>query len=132
MIEKHLDLLGPLLSKDLFQLNLPTFDPPKIVHSAEAMFHQIAKQIAEFEEQLDENEDVGAILVSGPCNATFHIVGLEYRGRDLIVFRGINEHKKAIQLLQHVAQINVLLTALPKESEKANRIGFMLLKEAEK
>jgi hypothetical protein len=126
---------GVRLPPELFQSLVPkalAFEPPKIVHPAEAMFHQLAKQIAEFEEQLDDTEEVGARLVSGPNNTTFHVTGVEYKGRELIVFHGLNEHGKTIRLLQHVAQINLLLTALPKETEKPRRIGFTMLKEAEK
>jgi hypothetical protein len=106
------------------------FEPPKINMPAEAMFHELAKQIADFEAQLDDSEEVGAVLVGGPNNTIFHISGLEHVGRDLIVFHGTNEHKKAVRLLQHVGQVNVLLTALPKIAERAHRIGFTMLKEA--
>jgi hypothetical protein len=44
------------------------------------------------------------------------------------VFHGINEHKKPVRLVQHVSQVNVLFTALPKEQENPRRIGFTLLK----
>jgi len=96
------------------------------------MFGRIAKQIAEFESQLDDNEDVGARLVTSSNNLTFHILNLEYREPDLIIFHGTNEHNKPLQLLQHVTQINILLTALPKELEKPRRIGFGLLGEVGK
>jgi hypothetical protein len=106
--------------------------PPRFVSPAESMFGRIAKQIAEFESQLDDNEDVGARLVTSSNNLTFHILNLEYREPDLIIFHGTNEHNKPLQLLQHVTQINILLTALPKELEKPRRIGFGLLGEVGK
>jgi Family of unknown function (DUF6173) len=103
--------------------------PPPPPNPAKRMYHQLAKQIAEFEAQLDASQEVGVSLVSGPDNKPFHIDDLEYMGSDLIVFHGTNEHKRPVRLVQHVSQVNVLLTALPKESNEPRRIGFTLLKE---
>jgi hypothetical protein len=116
------------ISEDVRSMLNP--EPFKFATTAEAMFHELAKQIADFEAQLDDSEEVGALVVGGPNGTALHISGLEYVGRDLIVFHGTNEHRKVVHLLQHVGQVNVLLTALPKVAEKAHRIGFTVLKEA--
>jgi hypothetical protein len=50
----------------------------------------------------------------------------------MLIFHGVNEHDKPVQLLQHVSQLNILLTALPKETEKPRRIGFGLVEKAGK
>ncbi len=106
--------------------------PPRPPSAAEAMYRRLVHQIAEFESQLDDDDEIGARLVSAPDSSVFHIVRLEFRNPELIVFHGSNEHGKPVQLLQHVTQLNVLLTALPKETEKPRRIGFRLQGELKK
>jgi hypothetical protein len=96
---------------------------------AETIFHFLAEEIADFEKQLSSDEEIGAVLVSGPNSTTFHITDLGFVGRNLIIFHGLNEHKKPVRLMQHVAQVSVLLTALPKVEQQARRIGYTLLKE---
>jgi hypothetical protein len=106
--------------------------PRRPPSAAESRFMRLAHQIARFEESLHDDEEIGARLVSAPNNSVFHVTNLEYRNPDLIIFHGTNEHNKPLQLIQHVTQLNVLLTALPKESETPRRIGFILLDEINK
>ena len=90
------------------------------------MFSNLVKQITEFESKLTENEEIGGRLVSAPGIGVFHINNVSYLLPDMIIFDGINEHQKPIQLIQHHSQLSVLLTALPKLTEEPNRIGFKM------
>lgn len=88
-------------------------------------YERLAKQIIEFEKDLNDEEEIGARIVFRP-EGTFHINDLGYWGPDFIIFYGENEHKKPIQLVQHYTQLNVLLTALPKLRASAKRVRFVL------
>jgi len=88
------------------------------------VFNQVAETIQAFEETLSAEEEVGARLVNVPGMQVMHITRVEPRGREMIAFHGANEHGKAMLLLQHCTQVNLLLTALPKLYDAARRIGF--------
>jgi hypothetical protein len=100
---------------------LPTSQSP-----AEWMHERLVKQIAEFESALTDDEEISGRLVSAPSEGSFHIEDVGFWGPDMIIFHGKNQHGRPVQLLQHYSQLNVLLTALPKESASPRRIGFML------
>ena len=103
---------------------------------AEWAFKRMAKYIADFEEGMNDDEEVGSTLVSADSGHTFHIEDMGYWSPDIITFDGKNERGDRIRLVQHISQLNVCLLALQKpEPEKeipARRIGFMLTQKAEK
>jgi hypothetical protein len=61
------------------------------------------------------------------------IEGIGYFAPDILTFYGLNEDGARTQLIQHVAQLNVMLIAQPKadEAEEPRRIGFQLAKSLE-
>ena len=81
--------------------------------------------IAEFEKTLDENSEVGARLVSFGQSLTFHLDSIGYWNPALIRFNGTMDDGRPVQLVQHISQISVLLTSLPKVGPKPRRIGFI-------
>jgi len=103
---------------------------PEPIIPAKWMYERLVRSIAEFEEGLDESEEIGARLVSFG-NDVFHIEDLGYWGPDIIKFYGTNQNGKPIELIQHISQLSVLLVAMPKIAEKPRRIGFKLTKELE-
>lgn len=103
-------------------LSLPKMpDPP-----AKWMYERVARQIIDFEKELDSDEEIGGRLVSAPGEGVFHIEDLGYWGPDMLIFYGKNQHGRPVELLQHYSQLNVLLTAIPKEKDEPRRIGFIL------
>ena len=96
-------------------------DPP-----AKWMYERVARQIIDFEKELDSDEEIGGRLVSAPGEGVFHIEDLGYWGPDMLIFYGKNQHGRPVELLQHYSQLNVLLTAIPKEKDEPRRIGFIL------
>ena len=101
---------------------------------AEWAFVRLSRLIQDFEKQLDEDSEVGALMASGPGDAAFAIRDLGFWGPDFILFMGVNGVGRPIRLVQHYTQINVLLSAMPKAKpdEPARRIGFALQERVEK
>jgi hypothetical protein len=98
--------------------------PPGPRNPAELAVQRLGEAIASFEADLSNEEEVGGVIIGAPGNTTFHIIKFYNLNKDILVFEGINEHGKPQQLVQHVTQLSILLTALPKLNETPRRIGF--------
>lgn len=94
---------------------------------AEWAFVRLSKLIEDFEKGLDKDEEIGALIVGLPGDGTMQIQDVGFWGPDFIMFLGRNADGKPVRLIQHYAQINVLLDARKKPEERpAHRIGFQL------
>lgn len=94
---------------------------------AEWAFVRLSKLIEDFEKGLDKDEEIGASIVGLPGDGTMQIQDVGFWGPDFIMFLGKNSHGKPVRLIQHYAQVNVLLDARKKPEERpAHRIGFQL------
>ena len=62
------------------------------------------------------------------------IEGMGFFAPDILTFYGSDESGSNTQLVQHVSQLNVMLSALPKVKERteARRIGFRMAEEMQK
>ena len=100
---------------------------------AEWAFVRLSKLIEDFEKNLDKDEEVGARIVGLPGDGTMSIEDVGFWGPDFIMFLGKNPDGKPVRLIQHYAQINVLLDVRKKPEERpARRIGFQLSEMVEK
>ncbi|GMG81807.1 hypothetical protein LNKW23_10200 [Paralimibaculum aggregatum] len=97
---------------------------------AEWAYLRLALYLRKFEEQLDSEHEVG-IGVAGSEAGALHIRGVGYFAPDLVTFYGLDQHGAKTQLIQHVSQLNVMLKAVPKQAETAERIGFQLASRIE-
>jgi len=86
---------------------------------------RLGAYIRDFEDSLDQDHEVGARLVSFGQAVTFHIEYVGYYGPDIISFDGVNENGEAVQLIQNISQLSVLLVAMRKTGEEPRRIGFL-------
>lgn len=94
---------------------------------AEWAFVRLSKLIEDFEKGLDKDDEVGARIVGVPGDNTMSIEDVGFWGPDFILFTGRNADGKPVRLIQHYAQINVLLDVRRRPKErKARRIGFQL------
>ncbi len=111
---------------------MPTFDVPKfevpdsIRNPAKWTHERIVRSIVDFEGKLSQDEEIGLRLVNFGANEIIHIDNVGYWGPDLVIFYGHNADGHAVELLQHVTQVSVLLVAVPKEKDEPRRIGFDL------
>lgn len=95
--------------------------------AAEWAYERIILYIQNFEEQLDNEHEV-ALGFAGSDSGVLRIEGLGFFDPDILTFYGSDEGGNRTQLIQHVSQLNVMLSALPKPTQEAapNRIGFRL------
>ncbi|WP_420472305.1 DUF6173 family protein [Brevundimonas sp. FT23042] len=94
---------------------------------AEWAFVRLSKLIEDYEKGLDKDEEIAARIVGLPGDGVMQIEDVGFWGPDFILFLGRNNEGRPVRLIQHYAQINVLLDARRKPEEReARRIGFQL------
>lgn len=100
---------------------------------AEWAFLRLSRLIQDFESKLDKDDEIAARIVGLPGDGTMQIDDVGFWGPDMILFFGKTDQGKPVRLVQHYAQMNVLLTARAKPTEEpARRIGFRLEELVEK
>lgn len=90
-------------------------------------FHKrLVDYINEFDEQLDQEHEVGMRLVSFGQSIQFAVRDIGYYNPKLICFYGELDNGSKVQLIQHVNQISFLLLALPRANPSSPKqpIGF--------
>lgn len=112
---------------------VPDFKIPTnpLVTNAEANyaseFHRrLVEWINKFNQSLDQEHEVGVRLVSFGQTVVFHLEDIGYWNPSLISFKGTTEDGNPVELIQHVTQISILLTKLPRKDTKTPKgpIGF--------
>ncbi|MBT0958027.1 hypothetical protein IV417_11575 [Alphaproteobacteria bacterium KMM 3653] len=100
---------------------------------AEWAYERLILYIQNFEEQLDADHEVSMGMAGGAVGV-LRIEGIGFFEPDLVTFYGTNELGLKTQLIQHVTQLNVTLSALPKMTQEApaRRIGFRLAADLDK
>ena len=91
---------------------------------ADYQYEVIMEQIKEFEEELDENQELAIKLASFGQTILMSVTDIGYCNPNTIVFYGTIEGQNAT-LLQHMSMLNFLLLSTPKaEPDKpAKRIA---------
>ncbi len=122
-------------AKSVDSANLPAALKESPAHKSPAQwaYERIIMYIKNFEEQLDNDHEVGMGFVGGDAGV-IRIEGLGFYEPDLITFYGSDMAGAKTQLVQHVSQLNVMLRAAPKHIDQAepNRIGFRLASALER
>ena len=77
--------------------------PDSTLNPAKWMHERVVRSINSFEEQLDQEHEVGARLVSFGSEMTFHIENVGYWGPDIIIFYGRGQDGNSVELLQHIS-----------------------------
>ena len=117
----------------------PEAPPPKALQqpvanksSAQWAYERLILYIRNFEAQLDSNHEVAMGFTGGDAGV-MRIEGIGFYDPDLVTFYGSDSNGVKTQLVQHVTQLNVMLRALPKPSDRPEpaRIGFRLASEIE-
>lgn len=106
----------------------PTYEVAKLSY-ASTMYERLTHQIAEFESELLQDEEVGAYLASFGKEIIVQIEDISYHNPYLIIFYGRNvADESKVRLAQHVSQLNVLFIAVKvtDPNRKARRIGYIL------
>ncbi len=99
---------------------------------AEWAYERIVLYIKKFEEELDNDHEVGMGFV-GSDVGSLRIQGMGYFAPDMVTFYGESPEGAKMQLVQHVNQLSVMLVSEPKakKEEAPVRIGFQLAADLE-
>lgn len=91
---------------------------------SDTQFEIIKKYIQNFESTLDTEHTVGVMLTNFGQSVLMQVEEITYEKSVILVFKGIVNGNKST-LIQHINQLNFLLTAIPIEKETKKRpIGF--------
>lgn len=99
---------------------------------AQWAYERLILYIQNFEKTLDNEHEV-AMGFTGGDTGVIRIEGMGFFDPDIVTFYGSDMTGAKTQLIQHVAQLSVLLRAAPKQadSDAPNRIGFRLAQDLE-
>lgn len=106
------------------QLDSVPLETPASRSYADTQFQIIKKYVTAFYNSLDHDHNVGVILTNFGSTVVMEVTSIGFENPVLMVFRGyVNGNPST--LIQHVSQINFLLTAIKREPDKPKRqIGF--------
>lgn len=104
--------------------NTPLPPSPLAYSYADTQFEVIRKYIIEFQKSLDEEHDIGLLLTNFGETVLMEVTQIGYEESVLMIFRGYVNGREAT-LIQHISQLNFLLTTVPKKPDQPKRsIGF--------
>jgi hypothetical protein len=78
----------------------------------------VIKWIQDFEATVDEDHEFWVRLVNFGEKTQFNLKQIDYSSSPLVLFKGITETGQPVELIQHISQISILLTKLPRENPK--------------
>ena len=81
---------------------------------ASALARHIFNKIQAYAATLDEAHEVGLRLLSAGPPLTLHFAGMGYADPSLIAFTGATDAGEPLEVIQHVSQISMLLTTVPR------------------
>lgn len=94
-------------------------------NNAEYIAKIIGQKIVEFQSTLSEFQDIVLQIIQFNNSITLYVTGVSHLGMGLVVFRGLDSNDNPCEIVQHINQINVLMTVVPKPAEVPHRkIGF--------
>lgn len=98
--------------------------PMQLTYS-DTQYEIIKRYISDFQNNLDSDHEVGLLLTNFGQTTLMQVTEIGYEESVLMVFKGyVNGNMST--LIQHISQINFLLTSVPKTDPEAppRRIGF--------
>ena len=81
-------------------------------------------QVQQFQESLDESDEIGVQLANFGKAAEIHIRSIGFKNPNIIEFSGVDLDNNFVTLIQHISQLNFLLITVKPVEEKPFRIGF--------
>jgi hypothetical protein len=99
-------------------------DMPEKHMWAKDQFEVLKQYIQEFEHSLDAEHEVGLMMTNFGQSVLMHVTQITYKNPVLMIFKGLVNGKDAT-LIQHINQLNFLLTSVEIEPAQTKRaIGF--------
>lgn len=98
--------------------------PPSAFTYADTQFDILKRYILQFESTLEPDREVGIMFTHFGHSVVMQVIEIGYEDPVLMIFKGfVDGHLST--LIQHVSQLNFLLTSVPKEPDRPKRqIGF--------
>lgn len=111
---------------DFPNISMPNVPTPPIAYSySDTQFEILRDYIEQFENSLDSEHEVGILLTNFGQSVMMQVTEISYEKSVLMVFKGYVNGKMST-LIQHVSQLNFLLTSIEKEPDRPKRvIGFV-------
>lgn len=110
---------------------MPAMESPFQRIWSDEQFEILKKYITSFEESLDNEHEVGVLLTNFGQSVLMQVTSVTYEFPVILIFKGFVNGREAT-LIQHVNQLNFLLTSMEREDDKPkNRIGFYVEKSGE-
>lgn len=92
---------------------------------ADEQFEILKRYIMDFEQTLDSEHEVGIMMTNFGQSVLMHVTQITYEDPVLMVFKGYVNGREAT-LIQHINQLNFMLTTVDKEPNRPKRqIGFI-------
>ena len=95
--------------------------------TAQIVAENLHQEILNYQSNLSDEEDVAISIVQFNQSTTILVDSIGYIGYNLVRFGGMDNSGKPLELIQHISQLNFLLTVVQKpEPEVPKRqIGFV-------
>ena len=124
-----MDFLSSALSNANTIRQLSDLEPVPIGTDSETQFEILKRYIEDFQNSLDSEHEVGMLLTNFGQNVLLKVTYISYESPVLMIFKGYVNDEEAT-LVQHVNQLNFLLTSVDKEPDRPKRkIGFLIQEE---
>jgi hypothetical protein len=92
---------------------------------ASEFYQKLVNYLDDFCSQLKPDEDVALQVLIHGKQQTITLQNIGYYNPDYICIYGRDENRKPIQVIQHMSQLNILLTATSRmENSGEQQIGF--------
>lgn len=110
------------MMQDAAKITMP--DPPIAYSYSDTQFEILSKHIREFEKTLDSEHEVALMFTNFGQSVTMQVTQIGFEKSVLMIFRGYVNGRMST-LVQHVSQLNFLITSIEKEPDRPKRtIGF--------
>lgn len=110
------------LGIDMAQLQQPL---PIAYSYSDTQFEILKRYIEDFQSSLDSEHEVGMLLTNFGQSILMNVCEISYEEPVLLIFKGYVNGKFST-LIQHVNQLNFLITSVEKEPNRPKRIiGFV-------
>lgn len=124
-----MDILNQSLLASSYIRQLSEMKPVPEGSDSGTQFEILKQYIEDFQNSLDSEHEVGMLLTNFGQNILLRITYISYEYPALIIFKGYVNDKEST-LIQHVNQLNFLLTSVEKDSDRPKRkIGFLIREE---
>lgn len=115
----------PDFSSQIAAIEKATRDVPTRYMWSDTQFEIIRDYIERFEVSLDPEHEVGVMLTNFGQSVLMNVTNITYEKSVLMIFKGYVNGREST-LIQHINQLNFLLTSVEKESDRPKRkIGFI-------